>query len=88
MGEAEVTFPSRTNNLEKGAGHMDTLTTNGNFEERPHQGRLLAELIDSYMTDPVSSYHRLRYQTRRNHKNLLLRLKEQQGHRLLSDERA
>ncbi|MGF6434299.1 hypothetical protein [Bradyrhizobium elkanii] len=47
MGEAEVTFHSLTNNLEKGAGDMDALTTNGNFEERPHSGRTLSDLIDS-----------------------------------------
>lgn len=52
------------------------------------QGRSLSDLIDSYQTDPVSSYHRLRYATRRNHGNLLARLRAQHGHRLLSDIRA
>lgn len=49
--------------------------TSSPIDTKLAQGRSLSDLIDSYQTDPVSSYHRLRYQTRRNHGNLLARLK-------------
>lgn len=41
--------------------------------------RTVAELINQYQTDPVSSFHRLRYYVRRNHTNILKRLADQIG---------
>lgn len=67
---------------------MEALANNGNFEHAPHQWRTLANLIDSYQTDKVSSYHRLRYHVRRNHDNLLRRLKARYGDLALSEIRA
>lgn len=49
--------------------------------------RTLGDLIEIYQTDPVSTFHNLRYHVRRNQANALKRLKEQHGHWLLSDLR-
>lgn len=68
---------------------MNDLATSGSIcAETVPAGRTLADLIDSYRTDKVSSYHRLRYHVRRNHENLLRRLRADYGHKALSDIRA
>lgn len=47
--------------------------------------RTVAELIHLYQTDPISTYHKMRYQTRMNHANLLTRLVQQLGAVELAD---
>ncbi len=47
-------------------------------------GMTLKDLIDAYMTDRVSTYHQLRYHTRKNHETILRRLSAAYGHVELS----
>jgi len=62
-----------------------TLNDKGNFEGSPHQaGMTLAGLIAAYQTDRVSTYHQLRYHTRKNQDALLRRLEKAHGHVALS----
>ena len=61
------------------------LNDKGNFEVPPHQaGMTLQGLIDAYRTDRVSTYHQLRYHTRKNQDALLRRLEKAHGHVALS----
>lgn len=48
----------------------------------------LKKLIKKYQTDPISGYHKLRYATRRNHKNLLRKIVERHGNVKLSKIKA
>lgn len=42
-------------------------------------GRVLAELIDAYQTDPLSRFHKLRFSVRKNHAALLKRIRDRHG---------
>ena len=48
----------------------------------------LKGLIEAYQTDPVSTYHKLRYHVRKNHESLLRRLVDQYGDREIASVRA
>lgn len=50
-------------------------------------GRSLAQLIEAYQTDPVSTFHKLRYHVRCNQICSLARLKAEYGHWQLSELR-
>lgn len=54
----------------------------------PQNPFTLKDLIDTYQTDPVSTYQKLRYHVRKNHENLLRRLSGQCGNRELSTIKA
>lgn len=45
----------------------------------PHHGPLLADVIDAYQTDPLSTFHKQRYHVRQNHLGLLRRIRDQHG---------
>jgi hypothetical protein len=45
VGEEVVQQSCHFNSLRKGAGKMDALTSNGNFEQRPHPEDLRRDLI-------------------------------------------
>ena len=48
-------------------------------------GPTLGDIIDQYQTDPLSSFHKLRYPVRINSRNLLRRIRQRHGHMLLSE---
>lgn len=53
-------------------------------ETVPPSGMTLGDLIKAYQTDRVSTYHQLRYSTRKTAANVLKRLAASHGHVLLS----
>jgi hypothetical protein len=52
----------------------------GAAEEIPRRPPTIADLVDAFRTDPVSSYHGLRYHVRVNHNGLLRRMRAAHGH--------
>jgi hypothetical protein len=57
---------------------IDTPVTQAGSPAVP-TGQTLGGLIDAYQTDPVSSFHKLRYHVRRNHVGILARIGRQYG---------
>lgn len=70
VGEEDVEFHNGDNGLGKSEGQIVPLIHNGNFAQSPHLRLTLADLIDSYHTDPESSFHGLRYHVRENHRGI------------------
>jgi hypothetical protein len=61
---------------------MNDSGTSGSIcaETEPSKGLTLAGLIEAYTTDRVSTYHALRYHTRKNAASILKRLGVSHGH--------